>query len=1040
MPPAISTLTGTGALFPSRYRSLITLMGLAIIGSLVSSIWLLPSRLERVAVAVEQGAPSLIRQELDRATREPADPGEVRALVDVALTIGSPELAASILDRLLETRPNTVDALRLLLEVQRQRHLMRDVAALDERVYALTGDIEALRDAADIYASRHMATERVDALRRLNAVGRASASDIAELTHRLTDAGDGPGALSLLMAWLSVTRDQPPPAELVGLAAGLSATMPDAQTIASKLGTLIGRSGQIGPLHVLIQTYAERGHPALSLVAGYALGDDMTARPDVALVLAQLESLQGQFGAARERLDTLARNGTLLPIGLPMLAELTLQAGDLPRAVSIVASLAADQITEGLPHRLVEAVDAAGQTTLLAGLPIDRIAASSPASAASVALAQGDRVRAAALARVASSAGGDTADFGPAFGHVVRTLGLEHEAIARLLLISRTHPLDDESLSLLIQLAENSRAELPSLLDALLRQRDTNPRAGVVWSILAAHNGQSGAVASWLKSASPHLPAQALVDLLLLASERRDPTLAQSAAAALAGRADLPAGWSQDEIALTLRSNEPLNPARLRTALDLIGGAQTDTATRDRVTALLLGTPNFAQLAQVTRVDASDKAIVWLTAAIAAGSSPAIDVARLTLLTNLAPGQALPLLADRLAADRQRLTPLHVASLLRTGHAVEAQTELRSFLRDLSPAQQDAKLHETLVLLPPGEALPVLRVAASAIARVDWVAAYDEALVKAGLIDELRASLRARAMAAGADTKQSQALASRLLELNDRSGAVDVMLAVASGKQPGSTEVEQLMYLWGPRDAPGAVAWTTDRALAAPLADVPKWLEHLAYLGDPKAVISVSERRPMVFAQSAAAVRTYGAALVAADSKATPDLRAAIASASAGDQLTALAQLALDTKQPALAWQAARASLVASPGSTATLSLAAQAASALHRSDDAASLYLQLLATGPQPTEVYVDAGDALIAAKRIVDGRKLLETALARLAADPSTVGAARLKARALTLLGRNKEASALLKAWLARLPNHAGLQADAIQLELASRLDNRD
>ena len=1036
---ATSMHRGVEGFFPERYRSLITLMALAIIGSLVSSFWLLPSRLERVAVAVEQGAPAVIRQELDRATKEAADPGEVRALVDAALTIGSPELAASILDRLLVTRPNSVEGLRLLLEVQRQRHLMRDVAALDERVYALTGDVDALRDAADIYASRHMAAERVDALQRLNVIGHASADDIAELTHRLSDAGEGTGALKLLMAWLSVPRQQPLTAELVGLAAGLSAKMSDAQTVASRLGALIGRDGQIGPLHVLIQTYAERGHPELSLLAGYALGDDMTARPDVALVLAQLESLQGNFAAARDRLDGLARAGKLLPAGFPMLAELTLQAGDLRRAVSIVASLAPDQIAEGLPHRLVEAIEAAGRADLLIGLPIERIAASSPASAASVALAQGDRARAATLARAALAAGGNPADFGPAFGHAVQALGLEHEAIARLLLISQSHPLNDESLTLLIQLVENSRAELPSLLATLLRQRDDTPRAGLVWSMLAAHNGQSGAVVSWLKVASPHLPAQGLIDLLVLASERRDPTLAQAAAAALMGRTNLPAGWTQDEIALTRQSNEPLTVARFRSALDLVGGAQVDAAARDRIGAILLATPHFAQVAQLALVPASDPAIVWLKTAIAAGGSPTFDVARLTLLTIIAPGQALPLLADRLAADRQTLIPLHVAALVRTGQAVAAQTELRSFLRDLSPGRQDAKLQETLALLPPNDALAVIRIAASTTGRADWVAAYDEALVKAGLIDELRASLRARALAAGGDTKQLQALASRLVDLNDRNGAVAVMLAAAAGKKPSSPEVEQLMYLWGPRDAPDAVAWTTERALSAPLAEMSEWLEHLAYLGDPSAVISVAERHPTVFAQSAAAVRTYGAALVAAHTKTSLDLRSAVASASAPDQLTALAQLALDTKQPAVAWEAARAATVARPRNKETLLLAAQAAAAVRRSDDAASLYLQVLATGPQPAEIYVDAGDALISAKRAADGRKILAMALSGLPADPATVASARTKARAFVLLGRYDEASALLTSWLARLPTHAGLKADILQLQLTPRRDDR-
>lgn len=378
----------------------------------------------------------------------------------------------------------------------------------------------------------------------------------------------------LPLGWLGAARHQPATAELVGLAAALSVTTPDPQRVATRLGAVIGRSGLTEPLHVLVQTYAERGRSDLSLAAGYALGDAMTARPDVALVLAQLEVEQGKAGAARDRLEVMARAGTMPPSGLAMLAELTLEAGDLPRAVSIFASLTSDQISEGLPRRMVEVLDAAGRADLLARLSVGRIADSSPASAASVALARGDRAGAVGLARMALARGGDPADFGTAFGRVVRSLELEHEAIARLCSIARSHPLGDGSLSLLIELAQNKPAELPALLETLLRQRDTDPRAAVVWTLLVARTGQSATVVSWLRRVAMQLPAQGLIDLLALAAERHEPTLARSVAAALFGR-DLPPGWTQDEVALTLASNEPLTAIRLRKSLDLLGSAQT---------------------------------------------------------------------------------------------------------------------------------------------------------------------------------------------------------------------------------------------------------------------------------------------------------------------------------------------------------------------------------------------------------------------------------------------------------------------------------
>ena len=240
------------------------------------------------------------------------------------------------------------------------------------------------------------------------------------------------------------------------------------------------------------------------------------------------------------------------------------------------------------------------------------------------------------------------------------------------------------------------------------------------------------------------------------------------------------------------------------------------------------------------------------------------------------------------------------------------------------------------------------------------------------------------------------------------------------------------MFLWGPRAAPEAVAWTRDRALAAPASAVPKWLEHLAYLGDPGAVVALVTQRPDALSASAAAVRTYAAARIASHATGKPNLRTAISAATTPDALIALAQLALDTSQPASAWQAARAASAAAPSDPAALLLAAEAAAAVRRSEDAAGYYTRLLARSPQSVDIRVDAADAFITAKRASEGRKVLEAVLTRLPSNPATLPDARLRARALMLLGRDDQAASLLAEWLARFPDHAGLRADLLQARL--------
>jgi len=573
---------------------------------------------------------------------------------------------------------------------------------------------------------------------------------------------------------------------------------------------------------------------------------------------------------------------------------------------------------------------------------------------------------------------------------------------------------------------------VPALLQALRSQRDTRPQAGVAWAVFAARHGQGTEVAAWTRAEAARLPAQALIDLLLLAVERAEAGLGRVVEAALTGRTDLPPGWSAGEIALTVHAKESLTLQRLREGLALIGDPRTVGAARDRVAALLVGARDFAKVTQGVRVTASDGAVVWLQEAADADGPADVVAARLDLLAGVAPQHALATLARRSAADPQRFAPLYAATLLRSGQGAEASAVLTAALHGVGPKRQDAVLQDVLARVSPGEPLPVLRIGAGS-GREDWVAAYEDGLMRAGRLDELRSELRARAALPGASGVERQALAARLIELHDRVGALGILRAMASGRAPDDTVVEQLMYLWGPRADSDAVAWTQEQASAASPDRLAKWLDHLAYLGDPAAVVSVVESRPGVLGGSAAVVRIYGAALIASHAKAKPDLRAAIVAAAGPERLAALAQLALDTGQAAPAWQAAQGALAAAPSDAAALLRAAQAAALVRRSEDAAALYVRLLALGRQPVEVCVDAGDALLTAKRTEQGRQVLSAALTRVPANPATLADARLRARALMLLRRNGEAVDLLNAWLASFPNHAGLRADLLQ----SRLD---
>ncbi len=1031
MVPAVSGPASTYSVRPLRYRSLQTLLILSVFGSLLCSYWLLPSRLERVMAALERGDQPVLERELTRAAERPTDPGETRALADVALTLGEPEVAASILEQSLAQRPNSLTAMRRLIEIQRQRHRMRDVAALDERIYAQSGALEALREAADIYASQQRTSDRIDALRRLNAIGQTTAADIVELAHRLFDAGAAREASTLVMAWLD-TSTKPLSVDIVALAAWLSAAAQDAQDVATRLGTLIGQAEETAPLYALIQTYAERGHPNLSLVAGLALGDTVQSKPEIALLLAELEAQQGQFASARQRLDALEKTGRLTPAGLPMLAELSLQMGDVARAATLMNGIVAEQMPGELLHRLVDTAFASGQMEALTRVAVGPIAVGTPGSAAVIALAHGDRAQAQALARRALEPTADLAELGPAFGSLVRTLGLERATVTRLLAAAKAGALGDQELSLLIDASTSLRAELPAVLQVLRTQRDRTPRSGVIWATAATRAGSVADVTAWLKERAGQMTTEVLLDLLLLGNERSSGELAHVAASALAGRADLPYGWTPAEIALAARATEPMTVARLRAGLALISAPQATLTVRSRIVADLVGAREFTRVAQsLPNSPESEAAVDWLVAAGSQVQAPETLQAELALLANVAPRRSLPLLAQVWTRDPRHLLPLYVAALSREHQADLAQSLLLPAIKGLPAKQQDAILYDTLAGLQPTDALPVLRTAAR-LGRDEWMSAYQDALSRAGLLDDLRTNLREQAATGQMSPTRRLAIASRLIELNDRIGAIGILEKLATGLRPSDPIVEQLVFLWGPRSSPDSIKWAHDQAVAAPLSDFPKWLEHLAYLGAPRLVVDLVKARPAILGANAQAVRTYGASLIAAGMQNKSDLAAAIAAHPAPDVADALAQLALDNGQAHPAWQAAREAISKAPNDAAGLLLAAQSSASVRRSSEAAALYTRLLALGPQEAAVMIDAGDAMLTAKQVEAGRRVLAAALLRLPAEPRTSAVARQRARALMLLKRRDEAVGLLTAWLARSPSDVGLRADLLQARL--------
>jgi hypothetical protein len=212
------------------------------------------------------------------------------------------------------------------------------------------------------------------------------------------------------------------------------------------------------------------------------------------------------------------------------------------------------------------------------------------------------------------------------------------------------------------------------------------------------------------------------------------------------------------------------------------------------------------------------------------GVTGAPRFARIEVLGKTAPDLALPYARTAAAGDPGHAAYLLLALLKQMKRSDEAIT----FISDVMP-KVDEKTRQTLMfdwiaLGVTKPALPYLKALAAGPDR-QWFFACNEALQKLGERNERIAFLSAYAQRTDIDGKFRGELASELLETGAKAQAIDLFKSVAAIEPPRSPAVEQLLFLWGPRPPADAVAWMTERARTAPIADQTGWLDRLVETG-----------------------------------------------------------------------------------------------------------------------------------------------------------------------------------------------------------------
>ena len=1006
---------------------LVGALGLAVGGLGLVSYSLVPDRMETSLMALDRGDPSTAEATLDLAVSgRPVPAGDVQGLVNMALELSRPDRATALLRDYVAAHPTNVPALRQLADVLEQQHRTADAADVLEQLYSLTNDVEVLRLVAGIYASLGMGPRRVDALQRLFARKAEDSDQLLELAERLAAAGNRTEALGDLLARLETNPADPTATGLAGLGAALSIEQPDAPGLAARLGHTALTAER---LRSVAQTYIQRGALALALAATRAARPELQQQPAVILTLAELEVQNGEEPAALARLQSLVKAGTLSQDALPLLIDLELRRGDVLAAIHQVASLPAEAMPIGFGSRLVEVARETGNLDALR--PLDpaqfRI---EPTAASAIAFIRGDRAGAAGYASAALTDAAALPDDLQAFRDVLGKLGMDDAALTRLLAATKERRVTVAGLRLLLILVGNSPARGAAALPVLASVRDTLPGAGPVWAVLAASAGPEPAVLAWLKTtlaSGGRIETGMLLDLLGLAVQRHQPGLAGVAAAALQTRTDLPAGWTAQEVALLGAAAQAVSPGLATQALALMAQPGTGVDARTRLSELLAGAPNPTEILHAAHREPAATAILVADVSAGAGGLDGI-AARLQVLVALDPAAAVAPLQQREPADPVRLGPLLVSSQLTAGNDAAAMATLRGLLAKLPGPQQEALLFNIRATAGTGRDLAVIELGANLLGG-SWEQAYQEALEHRGMHGQLVSRLRG--IAARGTQAERIAIASRLVELGDKPAAIALLKPLTESAGPQSPLVQQVLYLYGPTGDPDAVAWVRSRALVAPAADFPGWVNQLEYLGSPSAVASVIEARPDMLARNAKLADTYADALVRTGGR---NRLAAITQAAktARDPavLKSLSRAAEDANQPSLARLLSAQAVAAAPDDAEALVQAARHALAARRSADAVTLFARAVQRAPLSADDAIDYGDALVAQNRRSEAAAEYRHALTKLPTEPGEPTQARQRARALHGLGMDGEASALLDRLLRTHPSDAGLRADLLQI----------
>jgi tetratricopeptide (TPR) repeat protein len=307
----------------------------------------------------------------------------------------------------------------------------------------------------------------------------------------------------------------------------------------------------------------------------------------------------------------------------------------------------------------------------------------------------------------------------------------------------------------------------------------------------------------------------------------------------------------------------------------------------------------------------------------------------------------------------------------------------------------------------PGEALPHLRELLQGGAEVSGL--YGLALERTGAGGELIDLLKQRAADSGVPVEQRRDAAFRLLKTGEREAAQAVFLDLATNAPPDGIDVQEMLFLWGPRPNAKALDWLERRAKAAVEPwELASWLSILATKGGASRVIGLIDASDAKRKDALRDVLILALQKSGDVTRLSAEIDAALSVEKNPERLESYAQAAEAARQNDLARRAWTSVLGVVPDNLEALRRLGMIEASQGNPERAADLLGRLLAVTEGDFDACYQYADVLIALGRKNEAKPYLEMALTKLRARPAQGDNDRLiEVRILGLLGRATEIS---------------------------------